>query len=400
MKRNKWLMFIVLYLSACAVSFNQFKVPPIMGVLAETFGVGIPQVALLMTAFSVIGIILALPAGILVGKIGIKKLAVGILICLTVGSVIGALAGTSFTVLMVGRVIEGFANALILMLGILLITRWFEPTKIGVPIGIFTTFPAVAPLVMLNIGGGIVAAHGWQILWWGGAIFAAFCVVIFALCIEVPAIDAPPQQPGTAQPSIWSAFGNARAWLLGITQGVVAFVLFAFLTIYPQIFAGFYKLPAASAASLSSLAGLFGLIICIASGAIIQKTGKPAIINLVSLAGLVVSCALTFALGTSTALYVAHIFAISLFTGLVIPAVLAIAPGVAKNPAEAGPAVGMVNFIYYIGVAVGAPLVSSAAKGGADWPAALAPLVVVAVLGLLSTIVFQLASRPAKTQAV
>jgi predicted MFS family arabinose efflux permease len=396
-------MFIVLYLAACAVSLNQFKVPPIMGLLAEQFSVGIPQVALLMTAFSIVGIVLALPSGLLVEKIGIKPLGIGVLICLAIGSAIGALSGGNFTILMIGRVIEGFANALILMLGILLISRWFEPSKVGMPIGLFTTFPAIAPLIMLNIGGGIAAAYGWQSLWWGGTALAAIAVILFAFVIEVPAVEAAPApEQGQAPPSVWAAFGNGRAWLLGITQGVVAFVLFAFLTIYPQIFESFYHLAADKAASLSSLSGLFGIIVCVASGVIIQKTGKPALINLISLAGLVVTCALTFSLGNgagSQGLYMVHIFACSLFTGLVIPAVLALAPTVAKTPAQAGATVAMVNFIYYIGVAIGAPVVSTAAAGGTNWKAALLPLVGVAVLGLASCIVFQLAGKAAKSKA-
>jgi predicted MFS family arabinose efflux permease len=398
MKRNKWLLFIVLYLSACAVSLNQFKVPPIMGELSQQFSVGIPQVALLMTAFSLVGIILALPSGILVEKLGIKKLGVGVLLCLAAGSAIGALAGTNFTILMLGRVIEGFANALMLMLGILLINRWFEPDKVGMPTGLFTTFPAIAPLIMLNIGGGIAATAGWNSLWWGGAAYAALCAVLFALFIEVPEIEVPPVPNGTQPPSVWAAFGNGRAWLLAIAQGSCAFLLFAFLTAYPQIFEGFYKLPAAKANSLSSLSGLFGLIICIISGALVQMTGKPALINTISFAGLTVSCGLTFTLGSSTALFVAHIFAISLFTGLVIPAVLAVAPTVAKTPLHIGPTIAMVNFVYYIGMAIGAPLVSQAGGGSAGWPGALTLLIAIAALGLVACGIFQFSGARTSTR--
>ncbi|MDR1413163.1 MAG: MFS transporter [Actinomycetes bacterium] len=398
MKRNKWFMFFILYISACAVSLNQFKVPPIMGVLAEQFGVGIPQIALLMTAFSVVGIILALPSGVLVSKLGVKTLGVGVLCCLAAGSVLGALSGSNFTLLLIGRVIEGFANAFMLMLGILLINLWFEPKKVGMPTGLFTTFPAIAPLIMLNIGGSIAASAGWQSLWWGGAVMAAVCAVLFAVVIQVPAPDPDEAVGPVEKTSVWAAFGNGRAWLLAIIQGSIAFVLFAFLTIYPQIFEGFYGLSAARAASLSSLSGLFGLVTCIASGAIIQKTGKPAIINLISCIGLVATCALTFALGSSTALYVAHIFVCSLCTGLVIPAVLAAAPTVAKSPVQIGATIALVNFVYYIGVAIGAPVISSAAAGGAHWKGALLPLVGVAVLSLVACVVYQLSSARQKAE--
>lgn len=391
MKLNKWVMFIALYISACAVSFNQFKVPPIMGVLAEKFSVPIPDVALLMTAFTIVGIVLALPAGLLVQKVGIKPLGIGVLLCLTAGSALGALS-TNFTMLLVSRVLEGCANALILMLGIMLINLWFEPSKVGVPTGIFTTFPALAPLVMFNIGAQITQSTGWQTLWWGGTVFALVAVVLFLLCIRVPRVEAPPLAEGEKAPSILAGFANGKAWLLALSQGVIAFLLFTFLTIYPQIFMGYYGLDDITANYVASFNGLFGVFVCILSGVLIQRTGKPALITTISFVGLVVSVALTFMLGESVNIYIVHVLAVSLFTGLVIPAVLAVAPAIAKTPLHIGATIALVNFVYYIGMAMGAPLITGMAETG-GWTSTLVPLVGAAALGLLAAIVFMVTNR-------
>jgi predicted MFS family arabinose efflux permease len=394
MRKNKWFMFFVLYFSACVVAINQFKVPPIMAVLAENFSVGIPQIALLMTAFSIIGIVITLPSGLLVEKIGVKPLGVGVLVCLVIGSIIGALSGTNFTLMMIGRIIEGSADALILMLGILLIDRWFEPNKVGVPTGIFTTFPAVAPLIMLNIGGSITESLGWQALWWGGAVIAAIAAILFITVVKVPDIRQAVIPVNGKLPSVMSAFGNRRAWLLAIVQGAAAFTLFTFLTVYPLIFEGYYGLSLSEASRLSSLSGLIGIFVCILSGILIQKTGKPALINIISFAGLLITCSLTLSLGSSTAAFIAHIFAVSIFSGLLITSVLALAPSVAKTPMQAGAIVAMVDFIYYIGMAAGAPIVTSAIE--IDWQFILIPLVGVAALGFIATLMYQLASRKVK----
>ena len=393
MKINKWLMFVALYVSACAVSFNQFKVPPIMGVLAEEFKVSIPEVALLMTAFTIVGIILALPAGLLVGKIGIKPLGIGVLCCLAAGSLLGAFS-TSFTMLLVSRILEGCANALILMLGIMLISNWFAPEKVGVPIGVFTTFPALAPLVMLNIGAPISAQFGWQSLWWGGAALAALAILLFAMLIQVPAAapDAAPQ--GEKPPSILAGFSNGRAWLLAIAQGAVAVLLFTFLTIYPLIVEGRYGLPTLEANGIASTSGLFGIFVCILSGVLIQKTGKPALITAISFILLTVTVAFTFMLGDNTTVYIVHVLAVSLFTGLVIPAVLAIAPAIAKTPLQIGVTVALVNFVYYIGMAAGAPAVTAVVDASqGQWAPAVVPLVAAGLLGAVASLVFLALSR-------
>ncbi len=391
MKLNKWVMFVALYVSACAVSFNQFKVPPIMDVLAEQFNVQIPEVAFLMTAFTIVGIVLALPAGLLVQKIGIKPLGVGVLLCLTAGSALGALS-TDFTVLLISRVLEGCANALILMLGIMLINLWFEPKKVGVPTGVFTTFPALAPLVMFNIGARITQAMGWQALWWGGTVFALIAVILFLICIQVPKVEAPPLAKGEKAPSILAGFANGKAWLLALSQGAIAFLLFTFLTVYPQIFTGHYHLDGDTANYVASFNGLFGIFVCILSGVLIQRTGKPALITTISFVGLVASVALTFMLGDNVNIYIVHVLAVSLFTGLVIPAVLAVAPAIAKTPLHIGATIALVNFVYYIGMAIGAPLITGMAEAS-GWTSTLLPLVGAAVLGLLAAIVFMVINK-------
>jgi hypothetical protein len=59
----------------------------------------------------------------------------------------------------------------------------------------------------------------------------------------------------------------------------------------------------------------------------------------------------------------------------------------------------MVNFIYYIGMAIGAPLVSQSAAGSAGWPGALVPLLAVSALGLLVCILFQITHSRASKMA-
>jgi predicted MFS family arabinose efflux permease len=391
MKKNKWLLFVVLYICGLVVSFNQFKVPPIIPELAAQFNADIPTISLLMSAFSLMGIVLALPSGIIVAKTGVKKLGAFVLICLAVGSALGAVAGGNFTILMTGRIVEGLANALFLMIGIILINLWFEPGKVGLPTGIFTTFVGVGQLVMFNIGKSIELQFGWGFLWWGGAVLAVLAILLWVFVIEVPQIEPPPLPEGVKPPSILSAFGNGKAWLLAVAQGCTAFLLFAFLTLYPVIFEQFYHIPGPEANGLSSLAGFFSLPVCIVSGLLVQVTGKPAVINTTSFVGLVATCSLTFVLGDATFAYIAHVFAVSLFTGMTITAVMAVAPSVARTPLHIGPTIAMVNFVYFIGVTAGAPVVSSA--GIPEWTGALVPLVAASVLGLVACIVFQLASR-------
>jgi hypothetical protein len=59
-----------------------------------------------------------------------------------------------------------------------------------------------------------------------------------------------------------------------------------------------------------------------------------------------------------------------------------------------GVTVALINFIYYIGMATGAPVVTGVVDAsGGSWLPAVVPLVAVSALGALAAIIFQVVSR-------
>ena len=112
MKRKSWAVMFVAYLAGVAVALNQFKVPPVMQVLMDSLQVDMATGGWLMSVFSVAGVIFALPAAFLLGRLGPKASGLIALGCTIIGSVLGALA-QQVGVLLAGRVIEGVGLALI-----------------------------------------------------------------------------------------------------------------------------------------------------------------------------------------------------------------------------------------------------------------------------------------------
>jgi fucose permease len=60
------------FLASVAAPLNQSKVPPLMPVLMEAFQLNLSQAGMLMSFFALTGLILALPAGIAMQKLGTK----------------------------------------------------------------------------------------------------------------------------------------------------------------------------------------------------------------------------------------------------------------------------------------------------------------------------------------
>lgn len=72
MKSRRWLIVLVVYLASVVVILNQYKVPPLMSGLMAEFGVGAAEAGWFMSVFALMGIVLALPAALLLRRFGPK----------------------------------------------------------------------------------------------------------------------------------------------------------------------------------------------------------------------------------------------------------------------------------------------------------------------------------------
>ncbi|MGI6361842.1 MAG: CynX/NimT family MFS transporter [Bacillota bacterium] len=397
MKRNRWLLFIVLYISAFAVSASQLKIVPVLGDLAAGMEISLTQTSFLMSVFTIAGIILAIPGGALLNKIGPKKLLLFLLGSLIIGNLLGAFFYSNYPVFLISRIIEGIAFSMIIMTGIVFISEWFAGGKVGLAIGVFTTFPGAASAVFMNASVPISNAFGMGSLWIIVGALSIITFILVSLVIKQPAAEeaiadgtAGPSQKMLEKPSVGAAISNSKMWILAICQGCVAFVLFTFITIYPTMFQDFYNLEVTTANFYAGLNGLFGIPFCIIAGIIIDKTGKPALLTLYSFILMAFTCFITAVLGPKT--YVLHTLLIAISCGFVIPAVLAIAPSIAKKPILIGYTVAFINMIYYVGIFIGAPVIL-AAVASSGWQTAANILGLVAIIGIIFSIIYLLISR-------
>lgn len=71
---NKWSKFSLLYLAGTLIGMSQLKIAPVVYSLSSYLGVSLTQAALLTSIFTIYGIFIAIPGGVLVTKFGAKKL--------------------------------------------------------------------------------------------------------------------------------------------------------------------------------------------------------------------------------------------------------------------------------------------------------------------------------------
>ena len=130
-----WVILFAVFVASVAAPLNQNKVPPLMPVLMDAFAINLSEAGLLMSVFSVTGLLLALPAGFITQRFGPKVTGLIAVGSLAVGAIIGAMAD-SMSLLLVSRVVEGVGMGLIAVVAPAVIALWFPSEKQGMAMGI------------------------------------------------------------------------------------------------------------------------------------------------------------------------------------------------------------------------------------------------------------------------
>ncbi|MDR2163758.1 MAG: MFS transporter [Clostridiales Family XIII bacterium] len=380
--KNKWLYLIILYVSATAVSFGQLKLVPIQGEL--------PEFSTLMSIFTIAGIILAIPGGLILAKLGPRKLLLLLLGMLIVGNVIGAVSDLP-AMLIAGRVIEGISFAMIIMVGMVLINIWFADGGAGTATGIFTTFAAIGSFVCMNIGLPLTNAMGAKAMWWFVAAFTAVCFLLVLFIIKAP--EAPPGEEAPETPKIGKALKNLPVWFIAICQLCVSFLLYGYIYLYPALFQMQYGLSVETANLYNSINGLCGIPACVIGGVLISKTGKPFVVLLIGCLGAILTAALNMSLGSGAAIQIAHLIMCSFFIGgFALTANLCIVPILAKSPAYIGYSMAIINMCYFIGISLCTPMILAMVNVG-GWQQGTLLMVGVAVVAMIFAVLAMTASR-------
>ena len=129
-RQNPFAIGLVLLAAGVSVAMIQYKVPTILGDLMVRFSMDAETASWLMSAFTLTGVFVALPAGLLAQRFGAKNMMVAALGIALVGSGIGLAAGTSAT-LVASRAVEGAALTILTTCGPLVVRTCVDPDKVG-----------------------------------------------------------------------------------------------------------------------------------------------------------------------------------------------------------------------------------------------------------------------------
>ena len=185
-KRQHFLLVsLILLLVGVSSVMIQMKLTTILPSITERFAMGQTEVSLLMSMFTFVGLILALPVGFAAKRFGAKTMLLAGVGFILLGSLVGAFAGGSM-MLIASRAIEGVAYIIIITCGPLAIERYVAPERLGTAMGIWGTYGCGGTLLSGVLTPALYEAVGFTGLWIAYAVFALLMGALLLFVIKDP----------------------------------------------------------------------------------------------------------------------------------------------------------------------------------------------------------------------
>ena len=188
MDKERWICFWALFFFGFMCSFSLFKASSVLPQIAADLSIPAGDIGMVMTSFSIAGLILAYPAAWIMRTIGLKASVMIAAVISIVGTLLGCVAPTA-EIFMISRAIEGVAYGLFSVQGPNLLPRLFPTNKLGLVMGVWSLWMPVGSVCSFVITPLMYEAFGWHSAWWACAIaeiLATIGLLIFMKMSAVP----------------------------------------------------------------------------------------------------------------------------------------------------------------------------------------------------------------------
>ena len=177
---RRWLILGIIYICNLSFASTLQSVPPVLTLVMTELKLSYAQGGLLMSLFSLPGIVVSIPAGMLADRYSQKTLVIVSFALMIAGTVV-FVSGNSLPILGLGRVIAGIGAITLVVLAPQILAQWFAGREVGVAMGVFTTTMPVGTILSLNLFSVLGESLGWRTSVLLSAALPLVGLVIFAV---------------------------------------------------------------------------------------------------------------------------------------------------------------------------------------------------------------------------
>jgi len=218
---------------ASLAAFQMLKLAPALPLLIADYGYGRVLAGAMMSIYAVAALLLSLLAGGLLARRPGATLATA-LGCFVIGNLATLAWPDNGTLVLAARAIEGIGYAVLAIAGPVIANRSAAERHLPFVAGVAAVWVPVGQITALVAARFTLADVGWQALWWLSLVLVALLALWLVLCrrsvrIAMSGIAS----GGTAR---WSRRERAAIWIAAVTFGVWSGQYIAFMTWLPDHF--------------------------------------------------------------------------------------------------------------------------------------------------------------------
>jgi len=381
-----WSLRVLLLVGSGLVASAQIgKAIISIPLIRNDLALGLDLAGLIVAIFATLGATLGIGAGVLVGRLGIRRSLIGGMGAVAVGNVIGAGAPDEY-VLLAARVIEGigFMGVVLAIPSMLaqLVRRDVRDTVMAV----WSAYMPAGIMLML-FAGPLLPTIGWRTFWFANALVASGCAILLA--IHAPAMSAAPREATSRFfAEVAAVVRRPRCLVLAFAFFAYSCQIFSLSFALPLLLTSAYKVSLGAAGLLSALVLAVSTIGHVSSGFLL-RSGVPIWTNIAAaflffaFSGFAVYGGVLTAEGTSL------VAALALGIGGLAPgAIYAAVPRAAPGPSAVPSTIGLVQQASSLGQFAG-PVTLGLWVDHLGWQAAPAIVAPVALFGLAAALVLR-----------
>lgn len=248
--RYRWVVVLASFFAFVAFAFSLQIVPPLLSSMQSEFGVDDAQAGLLMSVVVIPGIVLALPAGLVISRYGFRMLGFVSVVSVAIGNLLTALAN-GFAMALVGRFVVGVGGAFLVVGAPIFIPQWFEHRDMGKAMGIYGINMPVSIILAFPIAAALSQASGWRYPFYVAALVSFACALLFTAIVKEGPLKRE-SRPARFE-EIKHAIKNVEVWKVSITWMLFNTTTIGFLTWAPRLFQQFKGLDAFYASLLATV---------------------------------------------------------------------------------------------------------------------------------------------------
>jgi MFS family permease len=182
---NRWTALVLVFLTRSSMGFQFGAIPAAQSLIVADLGLSYAQFGLVFGLYMLPGVVFAAPGGLIGQRFGERRVVIGGLALMAVGSVMTALAG-GFATATTGRIVSGIGAVLMNILLARLVSDWFVGKELGTAMAVMLTSWPVGLGLATSTLGALAARWGWRWMIIATALAAVLGLLLMLAFREAP----------------------------------------------------------------------------------------------------------------------------------------------------------------------------------------------------------------------